>query len=200
MRQYWGKYRGSVVDNEDPLMLGRLQVSVPQILGEVSSAWAMPCLPYAGQEVGFCMMPPIGAALWVEFEGGDPDYPIWTGCYWREGERPIAAEGPSMKVIRTDSCQLLLDDTPGAGGFSLSVTEPAVPMPITLKASGEGVSIRLGEIGISVTPSGVVVSAEPAVLAVEVAGVRLEHGSARIGAVQPRICVSEPVVTVPGGT
>jgi len=200
MREYWGKYRGIVVDNEDPLMLGRLQVSVPQVLGEVMTAWAMPCVPYAGLEVGFCMMPPIGTALWVEFEGGDLDYPIWTGCYWREGERPAVADPPTMRMIQTSSCRLLLDDAPGEGGFELSVTDPAVAVPITLKASSEGVSIRLAEISISLTESGVVITAEPARLAVETAGIGIEHGSARIEAVEPEVSVSASVVTLPTAT
>ena len=76
---YFGKYRGTVVSNDDPTSRGRLQVTVPNL---VENTWAMPCVPYAGSGVGFFAIPPVGANVWVEFEGGDPDYPIWSGCFW----------------------------------------------------------------------------------------------------------------------
>lgn len=195
-RQFWGKYRGLVVDNEDPMMLGRLQVSVPQVLGEVLTAWAMPCVPYAGLEVGFCLVPPIDAAVWVEFEGGDPDYPIWAGCFWREGERPVEAELPTMRMIQTGSCQLVLNDLPGEGGFTLRVIDPAVAVPITISASSEGLSITLADIRFGMTETGVVITAEPASLALEVAGVSLAHGSAMIDAVEPEVTINEGSLTI----
>jgi len=40
------------------------------------------------QGVGLFFLPPKGANVWVEFEGGDPDYPIWSGCFWSDGEVP----------------------------------------------------------------------------------------------------------------
>jgi uncharacterized protein involved in type VI secretion and phage assembly len=196
MRQFWGKYRGIVVDNEDPLMLGRLQVSVPQVLGEVVTAWAMPCVPYAGLEVGFYMMPPIGAGVWVEFEGGDPDYPIWAGCFWREGERPVEAELPTMRLIQTDTCKLVLNDTPGEGGFTLSVMDPAVAVPITIAASSEGLSITLADISISMTDIGVTITAEPASLVLQDEGVVLAHGSAMIEATEPEVSINEGSLTI----
>lgn len=196
MRQFLGKYRGTVVDNEDPLMLGRLQVAVPQVLGEVLTAWAMPCVPYAGLAVGFYMMPPVGAAVWVEFEGGDPDYPIWAGCFWREGERPIEAELPTMRMIQTASGKLVFNDLPGEGGFTLSVTDPAVTVPITLTASSTGVSITLAEVRIGMTETGVTITAEPATLALEAAGVTLAHGSAMLNAVEPEVSINEGSLTV----
>ena len=156
--QFWGKYRGTVVDNEDPLMIGRLQVSVPQVLGELLTAWAMPCVPFAGLQVGFCMVPPIGAAVWVEFEGGNLDDPIWSGCFWREGERPLEAALPTTRTIQTGSCKLVLNDLPGGGGFTLSVTNPAVPMPITISASGAGLSITLADVSIDMTEQGVTIN------------------------------------------
>jgi uncharacterized protein involved in type VI secretion and phage assembly len=173
MRQFWGKYRGSVIDNADPLMLGRVQVSVPAVLGEVLTAWAMPCVPYAGLEVGFCMTPAVGAAVWVEFEGGDPDYPIWTGCYWREGERPPDAATAEMRMIQTQSAQLRLDDTPGEGGFTLRVNDPAVATPILLTASSDGFSITIGE----------------TILRLDEAGAVIAQGSARIR-------LEDPLVTI----
>lgn len=196
MREFWGKYRGIVIDTEDPLMLGRIQVTVPQALGEVATAWAMPCVPYAGLEVGFCMLPPVGGAVWIEFEGGNLDYPIWSGCFWREGERPVMAELPTMRLIKTSSCTLMLNDTPGEGGFTLSVIDPAVAVPVTLSASSTGFSVTLADVRIGMTETGVTITAEPANLALMVEGVTLAHGSAMINAVEPEVTVNEGSLTV----
>jgi hypothetical protein len=157
-KQFWGKYRGIVVDNEDALMLGRLQVSVPQVLSGPLTAWAMPCVPFAGEQVGFCMAPPVGAAVWVEFEGGNLDDPIWSGCFWREGERPVDAALPTMRTIQTGSCALVFNDLPGGGGFTLSVTGPAVAVPVTINASGAGLSITLAQVSIEMTQQGVTIT------------------------------------------
>ena len=94
MNAFWGKYRGFVIDNRDPLQMGRLNVGVPSVLGGVLSSWAMPCAPCAAPHMGLSMLPPPGAGVWIEFEGGDPDYPIWSGCFWREGEWPAEAVTP----------------------------------------------------------------------------------------------------------
>lgn len=196
MRPFWGKYRGTVIDNEDPLMLGRLQVSAPQVLGEVLTAWAMPCVPYAGRQVGFYMMPPVGAAVWVEFEGGDLDYPIWSGCFWREGERPAAAELPTMRMIQTTSGKLVFNDLPGEGGFTLSTVDPAVSVPITITASTQGVSFTIADVRIGMTEAGVTITAEPASLVLEAAGVTLAHGSAMVNAVEPEVSINEGSLTV----
>lgn len=138
-RRYWGKYRGKVVDNVDPLAMGRLLIEVPQVAATAVN-WAMPCVPYAGFQVGFFAMPEIGANVWVEFEGGNPDSPIWTGCFWDEGEAPIPfSSDPLYKVWKTPGNMLLLDDTPAAGGATLMSEPPAVDEIVTLKFSSEGV-------------------------------------------------------------
>jgi hypothetical protein len=138
-RQYWGKYRGIVVDNVDPLAMGRLLIEVPQVPA-VAGNWAMPCVPYAGFQVGFFPMPESGASVWVEFEGGNPSFPIWAGCFWAEGHAPLPfAEDPLCKVFKTRSNMLLLDDTPGVGGVTMTSSPPAVDDVITLKFSAEGV-------------------------------------------------------------
>jgi hypothetical protein len=137
-RQYWGKYRGTVVDNVDPLAMGRLLVETPQFPGMVEN-WAMPCVPYAGFQVGFFAMPEIGANVWVEFEGGNPSFPIWVGCFWAEGHAPLPyAEDPLFKVFKTRSNMLVLDDTPAEGGITLTSYPPAVDDAIVLKFSAEG--------------------------------------------------------------
>ena len=83
--KFYGKYRGTVTDNQDSLARGRVKVQVPQVLGD-AEVWALPCVPYAGKDVGFFAMPKKGAMVWVEFEAGDASYPIWTGSSWALGE------------------------------------------------------------------------------------------------------------------
>ena len=121
MSQYFGKHRGKVENNVDPTMLGRIQVSCPAVLGDGTLSWAMPCAPYAGSGVGFFAIPPVGANVWVEFEAGDPDYPIWGGCFWGAGEVPASPAVPQMKVIKTDMATVTLNDAPGIGGITLAL-------------------------------------------------------------------------------
>lgn len=106
--KHYGKFRGKVTDNADPLKKGRLKVTVPAIM-ETLEAWAMPCVPYAGKQVGFFALPPVGSAVWVEFEYGDPSFPIWVGCFWGDNEMPLGGV-PEVKVWKTDSITLSLDD------------------------------------------------------------------------------------------
>lgn len=107
----FGKYRGTVVDNDDPTHRGRIQVRCPAALGDVVS-WAMPCVPYAGPGVGVVALPPKNAAIWVEFEGGDTSFPIWVGCFWATGEAPEDAK-PDIKIWRTEKLTVRLDDAEG---------------------------------------------------------------------------------------
>jgi hypothetical protein len=105
----YGKYRGIVLDNLDPLGLGRVQASVAEVLGEVPTGWATPCIPYAGPGSGFFSIPPIGAGVWIEFEAGDVSRPVWTGCYWGAREPPTVPPTtpgtqtpPTTKIWRSD--------------------------------------------------------------------------------------------------
>ena len=107
MRQlYFGKYRGVVTDVDAATM--RVKAKVGRI-AEVDLGWATPCVPYAGPKVGFCMLPETGSGVWIEFEGGDPSYPIWVGCYWRDGEVPPDA-AKDVKAVFTSAGTLALDD------------------------------------------------------------------------------------------
>ena len=122
-QRYYGKYRGSVLNNVDPMNIGRVMVQVPEPLGPAISTWAMPCIPYAGIQSGVFYFPPIGAGVWVEFEGGDTDYPIWVGGFWgNAAEIPVLAEGPpglQRFVVQTQlQNTLVVSDVPGpTGGF-----------------------------------------------------------------------------------
>lgn len=146
MTKFFGKYRGKVENNVDPMQLGRVQVSVPAVLGDGSMSWAMPCVPYAGPGVGFFAIPPVDANVWVEFEGGDPDYPIWSGCFWGVGEVPALPAIAEMKVLKTDVGTITLNDLPGVGGITIETT---TGMKIVISAlgieidNGQGGSIKL---------------------------------------------------------
>ena len=93
--RYYGKYRGLVIENVDPQQIGRVILQVPDVLGDTPSSWAMPCVPAAGIQAGCFIVPPIGSQVWVEFEQGNADYPIWTGGFWGSvADVPIFATVP----------------------------------------------------------------------------------------------------------
>lgn len=154
--RFYGKFRGTVKNNIDPLFLGRVQVECPAVLGTGRLSWATPCTPYAGDGVGLFLVPPNGASVWVEFEGGDPDRPILGGCFWEIGQVPASPAVPQMKVLKTESIELTLSDMPGIGGVSLKIETPTVAMPIEITATSSGVLIAVG--GSKVELSGVSVS------------------------------------------
>jgi hypothetical protein len=153
--KFYGKYRGKVENNIDPQQQGRLQVSCPAVFGEGSLAWAMPCAPFGGPGVGFFALPPVGANLWVEFEAGDPDYPIWSGCFWGIGEAPALPAVEQMHVIKTGSLTLTLSDLPGIGGFTLEVNPPAVATPLKMVFDASGIELSNGAASVKLTPASV---------------------------------------------
>ena len=152
MKEFFGKYRGKVENNLDPMQQGRIQVSVPAVLGEGSMSWAMPCVPYAGPGVGFFAIPPTGANVWVEFEAGNPDYPIWSGCFWGVAEVPAMPAIAEMKVFKTDGSTMTWNDLPGIGGFTLEVGPPVVATPLKLSFSSTGIEISNGAASVTLTP------------------------------------------------
>jgi uncharacterized protein involved in type VI secretion and phage assembly len=110
--RFYGKYRGSVTAVEAATL--RIKATCPAVLGEQTTGWCMPCVPYAGDSVGFAFLPEVGSGVWIEFEAGDVSYPIWSGCYWRAGEPPSDAT-PTVKTIVTKAGhKILLDDDGGS--------------------------------------------------------------------------------------
>ncbi len=104
--RYYGKYRGIVTEVDAATM--RVRAKVPSI-ADIDLGWASACVPYAGPDVGFVMLPEVDSGVWIEFEGGDLSYPIWVGGYWREGEVPGDAAA-DVKAIYTAAGTLALDD------------------------------------------------------------------------------------------
>ncbi len=145
MSQFLSKYRGKVTSTQDPLHLGRVQVQVAAVLGEGRSSWAMPCTPYAGNDIGLFMVPPVGTNIWVEFEGGDPDYPIWSGCFWGDQELPEAArvqEPEQVQVFRTEGVTLTVSRKEGSKGITLEVQTPVVENPLKLIYNPDGIELN----------------------------------------------------------
>lgn len=112
IQRFYGKYRGIVADNT-PDEFGRIQVTCEAIMGGMPII-AMPCVPYAGAGVGFRFLPESGDNVWVEFEAGDPSFPIWTGCFWKENEFPRVKDGSHIKVIKTPKITIEIDDKAGS--------------------------------------------------------------------------------------
>lgn len=147
--RYLGKFRGRVMSNDDPLHLGRLTVSVPDVLGDEPSTWALPCLPFTGPKAGHFAVPPTGAGVWVEFEQGDPSFPVWTGCwYGAEDELPPealtelrAATATTPVVIQTPgNHKILMSDVPGGKGIRLQAKDGAY-----IQIDEKGVTIATGQ-------------------------------------------------------
>ena len=109
--RFYGKYRGSVTDVDDATL--RIKAKVPSVLGEQKTGWCMPCVPYAGDSAGIAFIPEVGAGVWIEFEGGDVSYPIWTGCYWRSEEKPDDATPTVKAIVTRQGLKILLDDENG---------------------------------------------------------------------------------------
>lgn len=127
-QRFAGKYRGRVADNNDPLRIARIRAQVPDVLGDEVSSWAMPCLPFTGPRAGQYVVPEVGAGVWIEFEQGDPSYPIWSGCwYGDESELPpdaLAAQQatpPSHPVViqTRGGHKIVLSDAPDGVGIRL---------------------------------------------------------------------------------
>jgi hypothetical protein len=159
MTQFFGKYRGKVKNNIDPLDQGRVQVSVPTVLGEGRLSWAMPCVPFAGPGVGLFAIPPVEANVWVEFEGGNTDHAIWSGCFWGRGEVPVRKPAVAQKkVLKTDGVTLTFNDLPRVGGFTLEVGPPVVPNPLKLVFNTDGIELSNGAASVKLTMTSVSVN------------------------------------------
>jgi hypothetical protein len=158
--RYYGKYRGTVVENVDPLLRGRLLLEVTGVTGLVPTSWAEACVPLAGPTgpaMGVYMVPPIGAGVWVEFEQGDPGKPIWVGCRWGSPSDvpPLALAGlpvsPNICMQTLGQQLLMLSDMPPSplsGGIVLKSFSGA-----TLIVNDAGIFIQNGK-GASITLMG----------------------------------------------
>jgi len=181
MREFNAKYRGQVVNNVDPRKLGRLQVQVPAVLGAGRLSWAMPCVPYAGMQVGLFALPAIGANVWVEFEGGDPDYPIWSGCFWGSGELPAQATSPDVKLFKTETVSVAMS----AAGIELTSTGGQIQLRngvSTVVVAPDKVQVTQGAATVKVSADGIEIVANPTLGSIKVlpSGVNVNNGALEV--------------------
>jgi uncharacterized protein involved in type VI secretion and phage assembly len=149
--RFFGKYRGSVTEIDDATL--RIKAKVPAILGEQATGWCVACVPYAGPAVGMAFLPEVGAGVWIEFEGGDVSYPIWSGCYWREGEYPEDAKGAVKVIVTKGGSKFVLDDDAG----TISITD-GNDNEITIDSSGiklvrKSKSVAIGDSSVKINDS-----------------------------------------------
>jgi uncharacterized protein involved in type VI secretion and phage assembly len=165
---FYGKYRGTVINNVDPMQMGRLMVQVPDVSNVLPSTWAMPCAPFAGAQSGSVAVPPVGASVWVEFEQGNSDYPIWSGCFWGSAAEvpPLALAAPpgvqSIVIQSVGQNTLMISDMPGpTGGILLKSSSGAMiainDTGITI-SNGQGATITLTGPSVTVNEGALVVT------------------------------------------
>lgn len=156
--RFFGKYRATVVDPNDPTGRGRLKVRAPAVMGE-AEIWALPCLPLAGPGMGLYLLPPAGAGVWVEFEAGDPSFPIWSGGFWGDGQAPTDNAGtnasPTLKVIRSEAGLMVtmndqdqvitVSDEHGSNVITIEVQTGRITVKGATKAIVEAPQIELVE-------------------------------------------------------
>ncbi len=170
-QRFYGKYRGTVFNNIDPEQRGRIMAIVPDVSGIIPTSWAEACVPVAGStptQMGMFAVPPIGAGGWIEFEQGDPDYPIWTGCFFGSAaDVPMMALAapPGLPPIVLQSIaqnKIIISSTPGDGirlETALGPAGPSIiisPTMITI-SDGKGALIALAGGAVSINLGALIV-------------------------------------------
>ena len=132
---FYGKYRGVVTANDDPLKAGRIRAQVRDVPADHESAWASACLPCGAGAT----LPALGAPVWIEFEQGDPHHPIWTGCWWPAGAAVAAEPSQSVVAAAAGGHTILIDESPDGGGITLRSATGA-----TVSVTDDGIVIDNG--------------------------------------------------------
>jgi uncharacterized protein involved in type VI secretion and phage assembly len=150
--RFYGKYRATVMNNVDPQLQGRIQVQLADRYGMFPSTWALPAFAFAGKGAGIVSLPQVASAVWVEFEAGDPDYPVWSGAFWPDpgGFPPLALAAatpltPNIHLQTTSGTSITLSDNPAQQVFVKTATGAMIMIGaagITI-SNGQGASIQM---------------------------------------------------------
>ena len=144
-KKFYGKYRGTVTNNFDKDGLGRIKAKVTTVLGEEELPWAMPSVPYAGDNIGMFFIPPEGSNVWIEFEEGDVNKPIFSGCFWGHGQIPDKNYDPNIKMIKTENASLRIGDKSAKNRIEIKTdkNQKIIVNPEGIELFHEGCSVRL---------------------------------------------------------
>ena len=169
---YFGKYRGTVTDVNDPDDRCRIKATVPAVLGEAECGWAMPAAPFAGDGHGMVLLPKVGSGVWIEFEAGNLDNPIWSGAWWAAGERP-SPKGPGVRVFVSEKGhKIVLDDD----ADEVTITHGSGP---EVKMTGSEIKLTVGACEIVIGNTSI--SLNQGIIKVGPAGVSLVNGAMSFG-------------------
>jgi len=144
MKTYFGKYRGTVLNNIDPLNMGRILAQCGAVTGLLPTTWVAPCVPVSGIQSGTYVVPAIGAGVWIEFEAGDLRYPIWVGGFWGS-----AADVPALALAGLPGSPSLVFQTMGQN--TLAISDLPGPAGGLLLKGRTGAFISISEAGIIIS-------------------------------------------------
>ena len=108
--KFYGKFRAVVTDIDDPDKRGRIRVKCPKVLGDSKSHWCEVCSPVAYEQGGDFWLPKKDDTVWIEFEDGDPDKPVYSGSWW-SNNKCIAKDdedeyNENTRIIEFDGCKI----------------------------------------------------------------------------------------------
>jgi Type VI secretion system/phage-baseplate injector OB domain len=171
--RHFGKYRGIVADIADPDDQCRIRAQVPAIYTDRDSPWALPALPFAGDQHGLVLLPQVGDGVWIEFEGGDISRPIWSGCWFASGQRP-SPNGEKARLLATSAGhQILVDED----ADEITLVHPG-GAEVTLGASE--ITLTLGSCSLKITTTEI--NLNNGMVKVTTAGASLVNDAFKVGA------------------
>jgi len=163
-RSFFGKYRGLVKNVDDPLKIGRVTATVPEVFGEEECPWALPAVPFAGKKHGLVLLPEVDDGVWIEFEAGDISRPIWTGCWWASDELDDVSKTKTRALVTTKGHKLVLDDDANeirllhSGGAEIKMTDSDIILSIggsEIKLTKTDMTLKSGSGQIKLSAAGV---------------------------------------------
>jgi uncharacterized protein involved in type VI secretion and phage assembly len=188
--KYYGKYRGIVSNVDDPEKMGRITAQVPEILQEEISPWALPAVPFAGPGHGLVLIPEVGDGVWIEFEGGDPARPIWTGGWWGPGELPDPGDIQTRALVTTKGHKFVLDDAKNeinllhSGGAEMKMTGSDITLTIgqaEFTMTSDQISLKVATTEITLTAADLTLKGGPtAQLKLSAAGADVNNGAIKV--------------------
>ena len=120
-KEYFGVYKGVVCNIKDPEKRGRIKVTCPEVLGAtVESAWCDPCVPVAYDGGGDFCIPHIDETVWLMFQGGDSNKPVYFGGWWQKDKTPFSTGYSNVdktRIISYGDCTI----TMSSGSININI-------------------------------------------------------------------------------